>query len=470
MKNGKIFKHVGIFFVILLFLTGIVHWLVFFNYGELSFGAYDWPKELKCFTVIKEALTENIIPYHVSEALPYDATNRFLALPEICLSPQILLLKVMSLNKFIVFNTIFMYMIGFLGCLLIRNKYKLSSLPFAVLFLLFNFNGYITSHIAAGHSMWNGYFLLPFFCLFIFEMIEGAKGSNSIIKMSVLLFLILLQGAWHMFVWCLLFLVLMAIFNKNYRKQVLYIALLSMALSFFRILPTVITFYNKGYRFMTGYPTLRDLFDALTVIRDHTYTYLGGILANLYSWEYDAFIDIIGLAIIAYFGIYLRFGKNADIKAHKYKELDMPMLLMTLFTLSSFYAFIAILPIPFFNAIRVPTRMIIIPLLMLVFISCIRMQCVIGRLKQNRAIKILSILAVMQMAFALLGHSKTWRISVLEEKFRDTIVSITTHSITISEPFYESCVNISALISLIAFLSLVAFIVYKQLAGDNSRA
>jgi len=58
------------------------------------------------------------------------------------------------------------------GLLLIRHRYRLGLAPFTLLFLLFNFNGFITSHLAVGHSMWFGYFLLSFAALFILEMLE----------------------------------------------------------------------------------------------------------------------------------------------------------------------------------------------------------------------------------------------------------------------------------------------------------
>ncbi|MBN1405767.1 MAG: hypothetical protein JW946_04540 [Candidatus Omnitrophica bacterium] len=455
-RNQKI---IGILVIAFLFILGIIHWLSFFNFGDLSFSAYDWPKEIRCYSVLEQAIRQGIIPYNVSRALPYDATNRFLALPEIITSPQLILLKVMSIGNFIVLNTILMYAIGFIGCLLIKKRYNLSLIPFTILYLLFNFNGHITSHIAIGHSMWNGYFLLPFFCLFLFELIEqNAKNNNAAIKISLILFAIILQGTWHLFVWCILFMLFLAIFERKYTRQVASAIILSVLLSLFKLLPAAITFYNKGYRFMSGYPNLRDLFDALTLIRDHTFVYAGGILASLGSWECDIYIGILGLAFIAYFGFYVRFKNDSVSKNYTYKKLDWPIGLMSLFSISCFYAFIAMLPIPLLNSERVPSRFLILPLVVMVIISCINMQKLIHLYKNlSKVIKFVSIAALLQVAFSLMGHSKVWRIASIEKSFANEMPDFTISIIQQPDAFYKSIFWFSSFVSLFVFVILVLF-------------
>jgi hypothetical protein len=133
-----------------------------------------------------------------------------------------LLAPLMNAGNFVLANTLIMYSVGFIGCLLIRNRYHLSLLPFVFLFLLFNFNGHITSHLSVGHSMWYGYFLLPLFFYFLLELLPPSakiRVGTSII-LAFVLFAIVLQGSFHIFVWCLIFLAILGFFNRHSSKDV----------------------------------------------------------------------------------------------------------------------------------------------------------------------------------------------------------------------------------------------------------
>ena len=112
---------------------------------------------------MREVIAEHRIPYHVG--LCWHDTNKFMALPEVQLTPQVLLLPFMDTGTFVVFNVCLVYAVGYWGCLLIRRKYQLSLFSFTGLFLLFNFNGYVVARMGVGHMMWLAYFFLPHFVL-----------------------------------------------------------------------------------------------------------------------------------------------------------------------------------------------------------------------------------------------------------------------------------------------------------------
>ena len=184
-----------------IFFVGVLHWAIFFNFGNLPFSGLDtWPQEEYYYSVLRSSVQDRAIPYFVSPARR-DARNitsrgtstgqkpvnplhgdlfyetdtsllyvfieqqwqpwelhsvRFLGIPETVMSPQILLLPLTGLGNFVLINTLIMYSLGFIGCLLVRKRFQLSLLPFVFLFLLFNFNGHITSHLSVGHTMWLG--------------------------------------------------------------------------------------------------------------------------------------------------------------------------------------------------------------------------------------------------------------------------------------------------------------------------
>ena len=39
-------------------------------------------------------------------------------------------------------------------------------------------NGHIVAHLAIGHSMWTGYFLLPFVFVYLMDILDGADGRR----------------------------------------------------------------------------------------------------------------------------------------------------------------------------------------------------------------------------------------------------------------------------------------------------
>ena len=445
-----------IVFLTLLFLLGILHWLLFYNFSNLSYTALDWPKEFSYYSIIRSALIQHFIPYHISAS--FQETNRFFALPETPLSPQVLLLPLVGVGRFIMANTLFLYSLGFLGCLLIRRGFRLSILPFLIFYLIFNFNGYITSHIAVGHSMWNGYFLLPFFLYLISELIKIKKSfTNIIIKFSFLLFAIMLQGAFHIFVWCLFFLVLLALFNKILIKPVFLIIAFSVLLCFCRLLPAALTFYNKGYPFLfiSGYPDIRYFFSALVALKNPGFH---PFRLNMGWWEFDAYITIIGLVLIAYFGIILRFKS----KNWKFQELDMPILIMLILSLGQLYSPLSKFSIFFLNSQRFSSRFIIIPVLVLLLISIIRLQELLPRVKEKILFKLLAPACVALMAVLLARHSYLWRISAIEQNFKNSAIPPCLNIFVPGDTFYINSLKFSAIVSLITIIALTCFYLRRR--------
>ncbi len=148
------------------YLAGVFHWAWLINYGRIHFKYMDWEMFFRCYQVIQKALAENSIPYF----MPYffKGTNQFLAFPSTDLFPTVFLLKFLSVDKFFLFQIIFVYSLGFIGGLWLKKTYQWSLFTFLFFFLIFNFNGHIVSHIAIGHWPWISYFVLSFFLVLFF--------------------------------------------------------------------------------------------------------------------------------------------------------------------------------------------------------------------------------------------------------------------------------------------------------------
>ena len=444
----------------LLFCLGIVHWIVFFNFGEMSFQYADWPKEYLYYSVLQQALNTGTIPYHVDQAI--QNTHRFLALPEIVRSPQILLLRVMTVSDFVVANTLVVYAAGFWGCLMIRRRYALSLMSFSLLYLVFQFNGYITSHLATGHSMWNGYFLMPFYCYYVLRLCEPASPESADdrrlpLMLALTLFAMNLQGAFHMYVWNVLFLGFVAVFNTSAVRPLATAGVFSALLSSFIFLPAGITFWNADHLFLTGYPTVGVLIEAFVYVRkfDLEVSPATALIGDVGWWEYDMFIGLIAFAAVIYLGVWLRVRMPATLtgalEGTEYRQLDWPMAVLAILSMGAFYAAIAFLPLPLLNSERVPSRFIVTPFLFLLIISCIRLDRVLAAWGYARArlspVKWLITAALIQTGFELASHSKTW--SVDKWPAGDGEVDLDIGIVQQADPIYEWILQGSVIMTLL---------------------
>jgi len=413
-RAGHRFGIATIVILAVIFAAGFIHWTLFFHNGDISFNAHDWQKEYRYYSILKEAIDSGVMPYHV--AIAFHGTNRFLALPETNLSPQIFLLSFMNVGRFVLINVLILYSLGFFGCLLIMRRYRLSILPFTLLFLLFNFNGHLTSHLGVGHSMWGAYFLLPFFLLFVLDLTEGRSNRTTPVKLAFVLFFIMLQGGLHIFVWCITFLLLLLIFNWRHVKPIILSILFGAILSAFRLIPAGFALADRRERFIWSYPTLRDLIDSLITIRQQTPERLLP-WGTVGWWEYDMYIGIIGLAFIIWFGVALRFSKDPDLAHHRYRGFDLPILIMGMFSLSYFHAFLTRIPLPLLRSERVATRFIVLPLILLAVLASVRLSDVLGKFRQSVKFKVAAIVAIAVTALGFVDHSFLWSVGRLGRIF-----------------------------------------------------
>lgn len=460
--------------IIILYLVGVAHWLVFFctapnsfAFRVMNFSAYQWPREFVFLSTLQDAVVEGVIPYHIF--YPMKETTRFLGIPDYIISPQILLLGTTDIATFVLVNTVFLYSLSFIGCLLIKKRYQLSLFSFSAMYLLLNFNGNITAQLGAGHYVWAGFFLLPFYCLFVLELIEGKHSLSQSIKLALILFVMILQGTYHFYTWGVMFLLLLALFAREHAKPILIAVALSVPLVAVRVLPAAMTFWGAEREFLSGYPTLLHLLEGLIIIKPHT-TETVGVLHNLSWWEYDFYIGLLGLAFVGYGGIYLRFKKSSKLEGLTYKALDMPMLLMSLFSLSIFYAPITYLPLPLFGAERVSSRFLIIPILMLIVLAAIRLNQTLPQWIEKPVAKLLALFGLAQLGLSLAMHTNVWRVSVLEQavtELYDLAELDAGYNVIIQhDPWYVALVNGSALMSFLTLLLLLALWRWDALKGS----
>ncbi len=465
--------------LVALYVLGAVHWVQFFNNGILSFTAYDWPKERLYLQVFRDAYRDKTVPLHVAvpdhyvEHFPQVANfrgvaaesqtlSRFLAIPETIMSPQALLLPVLENGDFIVLHFLVLYTVGFVGCLWCRRRFQLSLVPYTVLFLVFTFNGYITSHLGAGHIMCGGYFLLPFFGGIVLDWMENKRAVDPGMKLALVYFGMLLQGSLHVVVWCWIFVALIVAWNPTAWRAGLLSMVLGVLLAGFRLAPAAVAYWNfPGLPFAGGYPTLETLLEALLVIRDPTYLPPG----HIFWWEYDLYVGLLGLALLAYFGVYLRFVRTPEVIPYRYPSLDVPLIVMVFLSLGHIYYPVLRLPLPLVNSERVTSRFIVVPFVMLLLLAAVRMQQTLSAMNLGLKGKILVVVGLVVLWRMLWAHASRWEIGTLEQQSTSRWhVPDTARIVSESDGLYLASLYGGVAISLIG----LAVWIYLQLRSHRS--
>jgi hypothetical protein len=420
--------------LLLIFIGGAVHWVYFFHQGKMTFQANDWPKEYSYYSALQQAVIEGRLPFHIDH--PFQNTYRFLANPEIVLSPQIILLRWLDVGQFVLANTLIMYTLFFLGCLLLMRRFRLPLFAFLTLFTLAGFNGYITSHLAAGHSMWNGYFLLPLFGLTLLDMISLEPSRGVIFKVALVLFGIFLQGSFHMLVWCWIFLAFLAVGSWRLIKPVVSVIVLSVLLSAFRLIPAVLTYNQFSFPYISGYPDVRVLWEALTVIRQIDYTHLGGFSGTLAWYEYDAYIGLAGAAFILVFGLVYRIIKGEEWDDLRFPSLDIPIIMLIFLSINYSFAVIARLNLPLLAGERVASRFIAIPLVILLILATLRFGRFLPNIKRSNGARVLLGVIYLDLLSSIMIHNYNWRISRIENYYPKVLTGGVYHIISMPDPEY----------------------------------
>jgi hypothetical protein len=367
-----------------------------------SFRVEDWPKEYRYYSTLQQAVRDGRVPFYLSRPIH---TRKFLALPEVSWSPQVVLLRIMPVGAFVVANTLLLYSAGFFGLLLIRRRYALGLLPFAFLFAIFAFNGHVTAHLAVGHSMWVGYFLLPFVLLPVLALVEQGERQGMPELIGLALFAVLLQGALHVFVWCVLFLVLLAGFERRLALPIVKALAWTAAFSACRLLPAYFLLDRKDQAFISGFPTLLDLWRSLATLQGPGAPPRGGPFGTLDPWEYDTYVGVPALLWLAFYG-----SRPAE---RAWSALYAPMAVLAVLSFDALYAPFNALPLPLLNAERVSSRFLVLPLLVLATLAAISMERAARRARGGRE-RWIAAAALAWMVVGLALHSSLWRLPRVE--------------------------------------------------------
>jgi len=443
-----------------LFASGLWLWGKFLNWGQIPFDFHDWAEvNAPRMAFVRDAVLKGVLPLHMPDSSALRGiTDRFMAIPDVILSPQVLLLRFLEVGPFILVNTLLFYALGTWGLLWFRRRFRLGLVPFSVLFFLFNFNGHILCHYSIGHITWAGYFLFPWIFVLVFKLLDGERGWAWSAKMAMLLFAIYIQGSFHHFVWVLLFLGLLAVTSWRTFWPVLKAGVFAVLLSTVRILPPVLLLNQFDDEFLGGYPTLVDILSSFVVIRFPAESLeIRSMFSNLGWWEYSLYLGAAGTAFLFFFGIY-RWLKTHD-PASGYPELLLPIAGVALLSLGRIYRLVRLVPIPLLSGERASIRMMILPVVILLVLAAAEFQSWLNERRIDWRAKAALLGLFVALVHDLWQNLKAWQVSNAFTAFPTTPTDLAIKVIANHpDPQYTTIIAIGAGVSLAALVILLALV------------
>lgn len=444
-----------------LYLIGVLHWGLFLEWGKVPFDLHDWTQVGAYFNFLRVAVLSGQFPLFIGSTLV--TTDRYLGRPDTLISPQVYLLRFLEPGQFTLVNILILYSIGFIGLLLLKRRYHLSAFAFTIVFILFNFNGNISAHMAVGHTVWTGYYFLPYFALLVLSAVEGKKTDWSwVLLVALTLFLMTLQGAFHFMLWCLIFLLALGISLPRLFLPVIKAILFSILLSLVRLLPPAVEFIGGGKEFISGFPTVLDLFSAMLILKFPSEA-LAGPYKSLGWWELDTYIGLIGFIFVTFFGLVQTWRKK-DAR----RNLLAPIGVLTFLSIGQVYSVINRLPIPLTDSERISSRFFILPLVFLIILGGIYLQDFLmtpgARLLTQRILG-LSLLALLTND--LYQHSRQWRVENMYSLFLSTLVDIRAKVVNHPDPPYITALIVGGTVSV---LTLAVLLILSLLENRSIRS
>ena len=399
-----------------LFVLGLVLWGQFFNWGDIQYNFHDWAEvNAPRMAFIGDAVRNGKLPLHMPNSSTLRGlTDRFMVIPDVILSPQVVLLAFMSVGTFVMIDVWLLYTCGFLALLWFRRKYSLSLGIFAVLFILFNFNGHIISHYAVGHITWGGYFLFPWLLVLLVKLFEGDKSWKWVAQTSILMFVIFLQGSFHHFIWICLFLFLLGATFWKYTLQIFKALVCAAFLSMVRILPPLLSLGVFDKDFYGGYSYFKYIIEAMIFERlPDAVQPFANFESNLGFWEFDLFVGYMGFAFIMS-GIALWIYQM--VRKRKLSPLLFPSLILIYLGIGDHYQFL-IEFLSIFGAERVTSRMVILPFVMILISITEPIQEWINKHFWVDWLRLASLIPIAYLFYDLSVHIMRWKIPEVYKSF-----------------------------------------------------
>ncbi len=459
-----------------LLLAGVVLWAKFLNFGNIPMDYLDWAEiSGPRLAFLQNAVTTGQLPLHVNESSVLRmSSDRLLSVADMILSPQVLLLGVLSIGQFVLANILILYAIGAAGLFWLRKRFGLSLFTFTALFLLFNFNGHILSHLSVGHANWGGgYLLFPWLVVLTFQLLDGKAdgvGWKWSLELALLLFFMFLNGAFHPYAWSFIFLGLVGLFSWKHMGMIAKGLAATLLLSMVRILPVALESGKMGGEFITGYTTLTRLAQAM-ILPTPPWEAVNPSLpfSTVGWWEFDLYIGLVGALFLVFFGI-VRWLRRYRDEGTLYPSLLLPLLGMLILSAGHVYQLVMLTHIPLLSGERVSSRIISLPFVFLLVFAAIELQRWLNKAHPSLTLQLASLGALILMVNDQWLYIKLWQVTNVYPNMTPVPVDLTNKLIANHpDPAYTTALLVGAVVSIATLAGLVILSRREAAAQEPAR-
>jgi hypothetical protein len=449
-------KWIKVFFFVGLYLCGVIIWGSLLNWGNVS-AVHDWAEiNLPRLAFLQNAVRTLSLPLHMAgTGALRGLTDRFLSIPDVILSLDIILLSFLNIDTFILIHWLFCYTLGFISLIWLYKRHNVQPDSLFLLFILVNFNGHIVSHLSVGHFTWGGYFLFPWLIILCMELRTVKRNWIWISAVAVLMLFMWLLGSFQQYIIGLILLLLFSLFSWRKTGTVLISVLFSILVSLGRILPSILIFGIADNAPLGGYPLLRFMWSSVISTRtvDNWLPYMN-FQSPLGWWEFNIYFGKIGILLLVALGA---FWILQQLFEKRISAFWLPIFGLFYLSIRNNYAEY-ITWIPLFSGIRVYTRLIIIPLIIVVIIGVVALEKI--REKLPKIGKIISSIVIWlfggYLAYDLLHWAFQWDVEKVQQIF--SVVDLDLISQVVgnhSDPLYSSTLIAGTICSTLSLAFLI---------------
>jgi hypothetical protein len=460
-----------------LYVLGALVWAYFLGWGRVPLNFHDWADiNVPRLTFLGNAIAMGEWPWHMADTHSlHGVTDRFLTLPDVITTPQTLLLPWLGVARFMFFDILLHYTAGVAGLIALRRRLEWSLFTYAVIFLLFLFNGHVLSHYSVGHFTWASYFLFPWFVLCCLQLLDGEHGWPWVARTSFLLFYMVLAGGQHHFTWALIFLGCLLPFCLDRALWIVAAGAAAGLLSAVRLLPPVLSldaFANAGWiSDVIGYPSLLHLVRAMAELRrENAAAVVTSMPGNFLFFETNYFefayyVGVVGFAVIAYFGLYAWFRERAP----RYPQLIVPTLVMVVLSLGSMYRLVRMTGIPLLMSERLVSRMLSLPMSVIMIMAGVYLQRALNQAGLSLWNRVAALAVLALLAIDLSGEVRLMRVSETAKTTKAFALDASVGAIARrDDPVYTRTVAAGAGLSMLTGAGLIVLAVKRpRVSGEG---
>jgi hypothetical protein len=340
--------------------VGVVSIVWFMRGGRFAWdGTVDGAQNWWYFAGLRQAVVQNEIPYYVYMA--QHGTERYIANVETTIGPHATLLKAMDISSFFVAQLLLCAAVGYVGLLRLKRELTMSTFSWSLFVVVFFFNGYLIAQLSVIRTQWAALYLLPWLFVSSVRLTAGDMSMKNAGALAFTLAAIIYLGAWHIFMWGVMFLLFLSIWSVPSIAFAVKALVMAALLASARLVPALLTFGVGENNSVGGFDRLTSCVQALAA---------GGVAPNedLQWYDYDMYVGYVGFALVCLGTIGQRSGSLRQLN-----KLLVPVVVLLVLSYGHVYER-TLFRLPGFVSERYASRFVIVPTLVLTLLGCVRLD------------------------------------------------------------------------------------------------